>query len=61
MAIFLTWFLFIADISQMDHDQWKQAQCLGESVSGQYINYADGFSLAIPNGYKGRKGQAAGA
>ena len=35
-------------------------QCQGKPVSRRYINYAQGFSVAIPKGLRGRHGQSAG-
>jgi hypothetical protein len=40
--------------------EWKQWQCEGSPVTDRYVNYAEGFSVAIPAGLQGRRGQAAG-
>src|SRR5215208_6446241 len=40
--------------------QWKQWQCQGHPVSRRYLTYAEGFSVAIPKGLRGRRGQSAG-
>jgi hypothetical protein len=39
---------------------WKRLQCTGEFISGRYINYAVGYSVGIPTGLKGKRGQASG-
>lgn len=40
--------------------EWKSLQCSGDAVSGRYVNYAEGFSVAMPVGLKGKRGQASG-
>src|SRR3569832_1084081 len=40
--------------------QWEQWQCLGDPVTGRYFNYAEGFSVAIPQHLPGRHGRSAG-
>ena len=49
--------IFLALSSQSD---WKHIQCTGEFVSGRYVNYAEGFSVGIPLGLTGKRGQAGG-
>ena len=39
---------------------WKRVQCTGEFISGRYVNYAVGYSVEIPTGWKGKRGQASG-
>jgi hypothetical protein len=40
--------------------EWKRLQCTGDAVGGRYVNYAEGFSVGMPVGLKGKRGQAAG-
>jgi hypothetical protein len=60
MAAFLIGVLFVTSLGQTKLAQWKQLQCTGRTVSNRYVNYAEGFSVAIPKPLKGRAGQAAG-
>lgn len=49
-----------ARAQQQPEERWKKLQCTGMTVTGRYVNYAEGFSVAIPRGLTGRRGQAAG-
>ena len=60
MAVILVSVLALTNISQTKLDQWRQLQCKGAAVTKRYLNYAEGFSIAIPTGLLGRRGQAAG-
>jgi hypothetical protein len=53
MTIFLAGILVLTGLGQ-----WNQ--CQGNPVSRRYFNYAQGFSVAIPKGLRGRRGQSAG-
>ena len=53
MTAFLVGILVLTSLGQ-----WKQ--CEGTPVSRRYFNYAEGFSVAIPKGLRGRRGQSAG-
>ena len=59
MAAFLASFLVLTSF-QTTLSQWKQWQCQGRVISKRYFNYAEGFSIAIPRGFRGRAGQEAG-
>ena len=39
---------------------WRAAQCQGEHVTGRYTNFAEGFSVHVPNAYVGRRGSQSG-
>jgi hypothetical protein len=39
---------------------WRAAQCGGDQVVGRYTNFAEGFSVAIPKEFVGRRGSQAG-
>lgn len=41
-------------------DKWRQIPFEGTVIIGKYVNYAEGFSIAVPRGLVGRRGQAAG-
>src|SRR5215510_7926768 len=60
MAVILIGILTLTSFSQTKLDQWRQLQCRGSAVTKRYFNYAEGFSIAIPTGLLGRRGQAAG-
>jgi hypothetical protein len=60
MTAFLVSILVLNYFGQTSLVQGKQRQCAGSSISNRYTNYAEGFSIAIPRGYQGRRGQAAG-
>jgi hypothetical protein len=60
MAAILIGILTLTSFSQTKLDQWRQLQCRGSAVTKRYFNYAEGFSIAIPTGLLGRRGQAAG-
>src|SRR6266571_2628421 len=60
MTAFLFGVLVLTSFGQTSLDQWKQLQCEGGTTSRRYFNYAEGFSVAIPVGFRGRAGQAAG-
>ena len=60
MTAFLAGILALPSFCQTNLDQWKLLQCQGRIIYRRYFNYAEGFSLAIPTGFKGRAGQAAG-
>jgi hypothetical protein len=60
MAAFLVGVLVLTSLNQTSLSQWKQWQCQGRVISKRYFNYAEGFSLAMPSGLRGRAGQAAG-
>ena len=60
LAVVLFSILVLKNFVQANPTQWKQSQCQGRSTSRRYFNYAEGFSIAIPSGYQGRRGQAAG-
>jgi hypothetical protein len=55
MAAFLVGVLVLTSLGQ-----WRQWQCQGSPIRGRYFNYAEGFSVAIPSGLRGRRGQSAG-
>ncbi len=44
----------------MNLGEWEALQCKGKTVTGQYVNYALGFSLKIPKQLHGKRGQASG-
>jgi hypothetical protein len=50
----------LTNFSQTKLGQWRQLQCQGKAVTKRYINYAEGFSITIPAGLSGRRGQADG-
>jgi hypothetical protein len=52
--------LFLILLALSSHTDWKNLQCTGEFFSGRYVNYAEGFSVGIPLGLKGKRGQADG-
>lgn len=52
--------LFLLLIIATSHSDWKHLQCTSTFFSGRYINYAEGFSVGIPLGLKGKRGQADG-
>jgi len=52
--------LFLILLALTPQSDWKRLQCTGEFFSGRYVNYAEGFSVGIPSGLKGKRGQAAG-
>ena len=52
--------LFLIFLVLTTQSDWKNLQCTGDLVSGRYVNYAEGFSVGIPAGLKGKRGQAAG-
>lgn len=58
--IFLVSVLLLTNFNQESHDQWRKLLCQGRIISNRYFNYAEGFSLGMPRGFKGRAGQAAG-
>src|SRR2546422_5884393 len=60
MTAFLLGVLVVTSLSQKGLSEWKQLQCQGRAISRRYFNSAEGFSLAMPSGHKGRAGQAAG-
>jgi len=60
MAVILVGILAFTGFSQTKLSEWRQLQCKGSAVSKRYFNYAQGFSIAIPTGLQGRRGQAAG-
>ena len=53
-------YLFLILFALSTDSDWKNLQCKGEFFSGRYVNYAQGFSVGIPLGLKGKRGQAAG-
>jgi len=61
LLITTTLFLDLDDRQKLlDVDNWKSHQCSGTSVTGKYANYAEGFSIRLPRGLIGKRGQAAG-
>ena len=52
--------LVLSLLAQASLSEWKGWQCKGEIVVGRYVNYAEGFSVAMPTGLRGRRGQASG-
>ena len=60
MAVILIGVLALTSFSQTKLDQWRQWQCQVGAITKRYFNYAEGFSIAIPTGLLGRRGQAAG-
>jgi hypothetical protein len=60
LAAFLASILVFMSLGQGKLSQWKLMQCQGSPVSNRYFNYAEGFSVAIPTGLQGRRGQSAG-
>jgi hypothetical protein len=60
MAVILVCVLALTNLGQTKLGQWRQLQCQGIAVTKRYFNYAEGFSIAIPRGLPGRRGQAAG-
>jgi hypothetical protein len=52
--------LFLILLALTPQSDWKRLQCTGEFIAGRYVNYAEGFSVGIPSGLKGKRGQAAG-
>ncbi len=40
--------------------EWKRLQCEGTAVVDRYVNYAEGFSVGLPRGLPGRRGQQGG-
>jgi len=60
MAVILVSVLALTTFIQMKLGEWRQSQCKGDTVSKWYFNYAQGFSIAIPTGFLGRRGQEAG-
>jgi hypothetical protein len=55
VTVFVLTFLALTSLSE-----WKALQCTGEPVIDRYVNYAEGFSVAIPAGLQGRRGQVVG-
>lgn len=51
---FLISVLVLTGFGQTSDDKWKRLLCTGRAVSGRYANYAEGFSVAMPTGLKGR-------
>jgi len=60
MAVIVIGVLALTSFSQTKLSEWRQLQCKGSAVSKRYFNYAQGFSIAIPTGLQGRRGQSAG-
>jgi hypothetical protein len=52
--------LILGFLSLTTNPEWKRLQCSGDAVGGRYVNYAEGFSVGMPAGLKGKRGQAAG-
>lgn len=57
MNTILATFLVLSSLGQASFQQWRQLQCKGRIISERYFNNAEGFSLAIPSGLRGRTGQ----
>lgn len=53
-------FLLLIFLAFTNQSEWKRLQCTGDVVHGRYVNYAEGFSVGMPVGLKGKRGQAAG-
>jgi hypothetical protein len=51
--------LFVSALGLVAPD-WRAAQCQGEQVAGRYTNFAEGFSVQVPNAYVGRRGVQSG-
>src|SRR5215510_7463479 len=60
MAVIVIGVLALTSFSQTKLSEWRQLQCKGSAVSKRYFNYAQGFSIAIPTGLQGRRGQSSG-
>jgi hypothetical protein len=60
MTAFLACMLALTSFPQTSLNQWKQWQCQGRIIHKRYVNYAEGFSLAIPYALQGRARQDAG-
>jgi hypothetical protein len=52
--------LVLSFLAQISLSEWKAEQCRGEIVTDRYVNYAEGFSVAMPTGLQGRRGEASG-
>lgn len=52
--------LILGFLALNTNPDWKRLQCSGDAVGGRYVNYAVGFSVGLPVGLKGKRGQAAG-
>lgn len=52
--------LVLSFLAQISLSEWKVEQCGGETVTDRYVNHAEGFSVAMPTGLQGRRGQASG-